>query len=262
MESMLKTQNHLLNHVKGLEGAIFGPGMQEHPFFGGYGNHFSPSSPPWTPQQEWTPQPRQQELPPPWTPQLRQRELPPPWTTQPRQELPPLWTTQTRQQQEPSSAMPGSSSRSPTPPPPPPKRSPLAPVQVQVPVLPSHHAPPLPIPNKQNNTLPSSAIEAWPGKKSIRAVIEQNHKLTTTSKVSTLAVRISRDAVFGEKVMKQCTALGGRDLPGLPREELYEIKKSLFDLFPMFWKNKEDFESVWAGCIDAIGQACKRLRHV
>ena len=255
MESMLKTQNHLLNHVKGLEVAVFGAGMQERPFFGGYGN---PSSPPWTPQQElpspWTPQPRQQELPPPWT-QLR-RELPPPWTTQPRQELPPTWTNQTRQQQEPSSSMPGSSSRSPTPPPP--KRSPLAPVQ---PVLPSHHAPPLPIPNKQNNTLPSSAIEDWPGKKSIRAVIEQNHKLTSTSKVSTLAVRISRDAVFGEKVMKQCTALGGRDLPGLPREELYEIKKSVFDLFPMFWKNKEDFESVWAGCIDAIGQACKRFRN-
>ena len=101
-------------------------------------------------------------------------------STQPKQELPPPRTTQSRQQQEPWSAMPGSSSRSPTPPPPP-KRSPLAPVQVAVPVLPSHHAPPLPIPipipNKQNNTLPSSAIKAglaW--EKYIRSVIEHNHK--------------------------------------------------------------------------------------
>lgn len=137
------------------------------------------------------------------------------------------------------------------------KRQPL------LPSLPSHHSP-LPIASwqKVENTLPSSAIKDWPGKKTVKVVVEQNHKLANTSRVSTLAVRIAREAVYGEKLMKQCTVFGGRDLPGLPREELFHLKKVIFDLFPAFWKNPEDFESVWSGCIDAIGQACKRLRNM
>ena len=131
-----------------------------------------------------------------------------------------------------------------------------SPIELQ---LPSHHRPPLPIPS-YDNALPSSAIEDWPGKKSIMEVIEQNHKLAKVSRASTLSVKIARHAVFGESLMKKCTALGGRELPGLPRQELYTIKRAIFDLFPSYWKNVEDFEAVWTGCIDGIGQLCKRLR--
>jgi hypothetical protein len=92
-------------------------------------------------------------------------------------------------------------------------------------------------------------------------VIEANHRLTKVSKASTLAVKIAKDAVFGEALMKKCTTMGVRQLPGLPRKELYDIKKAIFDLFPSFWKNLEEFEGVWAICVDAIGQLCKRLRN-
>ena len=44
--------------------------------------------------------------------------------------------------------------------------------------------------------------------------------------------------------MKKCTALGGQEPPGLPRKELFDIKKAIFDLFPSYWKNDEDFEAV------------------
>jgi len=127
------------------------------------------------------------------------------------------------------------------------------------PNIPVHHKPPLPIPPSEN-ALPSSAIEDWPRKKSIEEVIDDNHKLAKTSKVSTLAVKIAVDAVFGASLMKKCTALGGRDLPGLPRTELFKIKKAIYDLFPAYWKNLTEYETVWSSCIDAIGQKCKRLR--
>ena len=143
------------------------------------------------------------------------------------------------------------------------------PARVQPPVLkpianhpyvtPSHHRPPRPI-QASTSALPSSCIEPWVGQKTIHKVIEANHKLSKVSKVSTLAVKIAREAVFGETVMKKCTAMGSRDLPGLPRKELFEIKKALFDLFPSYWSSCEEFESVWATCIESIGQACKRLR--
>lgn len=93
-------------------------------------------------------------------------------------------------------------------------------------------------------------------------VIEQNHKLANQSKVSTLAVKIARDAVFGPKLMRQCTPLGVRDLPGLPRAELYELKKTIYELFPALAKSPENFEPIWSQCVDAIGQACKRMRKM
>lgn len=125
--------------------------------------------------------------------------------------------------------------------------------------IPSHHRPPCPI-KESTAALPSSSIKPWNDQKTIHQVIEANHKLSKISKVSTLAVKIARDAVFGESVMRKCTAMGSRELPGLPRKELFEVKKALFDLFPSYWKSSEEFESVWATCIESIGQACKRLR--
>ena len=69
-------------------------------------------------------------------------------------------------------------------------------------------------------------------KNSISQVIESNPRLTQANKVNTFAARIARDDVYGENLMKKCTALGGRELPGLPRNELFKIKKTIFDLLP------------------------------
>ena len=74
-------------------------------------------------------------------------------------------------------------------------------------------------------------------------------------------MKIATEAVFGQFLMKKCTVLGGRDLPGLPRVELFKIKKTIYDLFLSYWKNIEDFETIWSNCVDAIGHKYKRLRN-
>ena len=41
---------------------------------------------------------------------------------------------------------------------------------------------------------------------------------------------------------KHYTVLGGRDLPGLPKAELFKIKKAIiYHLFASYWNNSEDF---------------------
>ena len=79
------------------------------------------------------------------------------------------------------------------------------------------------------------------------------------AKLPTLAMKLAKEAVFGEKIMKQCTLLGGRGLPGLPTAELNNLKEILFRHSPQFWGNTAEFKSVWSDCIESIGQARKRL---
>ena len=80
------------------------------------------------------------------------------------------------------------------------------------------------------------------------------------AKLPTLAMKLAKEAVFGEKIMKQCTPFGSRSLPGLPTAELNKLKEVLFRHTPQFWGNPAEFETVWSDCITSIGQACKRLR--
>ena len=77
------------------------------------------------------------------------------------------------------------------------------------------------------------------------------------SKLPTLAVKLAKEAFFEKKLMKQCTPLGGRELPGLPTAELSKLKEALFSRNPQYWNNIADFEAVWSECIASIGQACK-----
>ena len=52
------------------------------------------------------------------------------------------------------------------------------------------------------------------------------------SKLPTLAVKLAKEAFFGERIMKQCTPLGGRELPGLPTAELSKLKEALHSHTP------------------------------
>lgn len=109
------------------------------------------------------------------------------------------------------------------------------------------------------NCLPSSEIKK---SKLVSAgvVINKYAKMKTESKVGTLAVKLARQAYFGDEVMQKCTVQGIREFPGLPSAELCLLKKEIFSMFPQFWRNPSEFEAVWSTCVSCIGQACKRLR--
>jgi len=52
-----------------------------------------------------------------------------------------------------------------------------------------------------------------------------------TSKISTLAVKLAKEAYFGKALMRNCTVRGTREQPGLPAEKLTELKQFLISLF-------------------------------
>ena len=111
-----------------------------------------------------------------------------------------------------------------------------------------------------NKPLPSSAINKQK-LVTVNDVIMKHPKLRCSSKVGTLAVKLAKDAFFGEDVMAQCTVAGERDLPGLPSKELQQLKNALFMQFPDYWRAPQEFEPLWKEATAAIGQACKRVRR-
>ena len=115
------------------------------------------------------------------------------------------------------------------------------------------------IPENSNTTLNSSEIDKSK-LKSVQSVLDRHQNLQNESKAPTLAWKIAKDAVFGELILKQCTPLGNRELPGLPTAELMELKTAIFNQFPQFWKNPAEFEDLWRKCLESIQQGCKRLR--
>ena len=118
---------------------------------------------------------------------------------------------------------------------------------------------PLPLSHMYSNKpLPSSAID-----KSQLVSVEnvlRSHK-TKLNKISTLAQLLARESFFGGSVMAQCTPGGTKDLPALPKEEMIELKKLLYSIFPQY--SPDMFEKEWRGkCWVSIEQACGRLRRV
>ena len=83
-----------------------------------------------------------------------------------------------------------------------------------------HQIEPLPLSSNSNVTvLPSSAInreKLIP----VKEVIAKYYKMKGESKAGALACKIAREAIFGKDMMKKCTSLGNRELPGLLSEEL------------------------------------------
>ena len=122
-----------------------------------------------------------------------------------------------------------------------------------------------------NTYLPSSAINRVKLKESSEVILKYP-KLRSPSTVGTLAIKLAREAVFGEEVLAQCTVYGDRELPGLPVEELQELKQTLLAQYPDYWKSQHEFEPLWKTSTDAIGlhrsmsskdsgTARKRLRY-
>ena len=124
---------------------------------------------------------------------------------------------------------------------------------------------PLPLPitgvNPKFAELPSSEIDRTK-LRTIADVLWTYPALRMESKMSVLAVKLAREAFFGDSTLKRCTPRGWNDLPALPQAELNQLKTTLFAQFPRFWASPESFEQKWASAREAIAQACKRLRKL
>lgn len=81
---------------------------------------------------------------------------------------------------------------------------------------------------KANNKVLPSSIIIKDKLVTVNEVLMKYPKLHCKSKVGTLAVKMARDAFCGEELMEKCTIAGERDLPGLPTEELQQLKHTLF----------------------------------
>ena len=138
-----------------------------------------------------------------------------------------------------------------------------------VPPASSHHvnkspmgqSAPIPIAALSTKYNEMSAVEIPKEKlKTIAETLQKFSSLRTESKIGVLAVKLAREAIFGDDVLRRCTPRGWSNMPALPQAELNLLKCTLFEQFPCFWTCPEEYEKTWAIAQEAITQACKRLR--
>ena len=96
--------------------------------------------------------------------------------------------------------------------------------------------------------------------KTIAETLQKYASLRTESKIGVLAIKLAREAIFGDDLLRKCTPRGWNDMPALPQAELNLLKCTLYEQFPRFWTCPEAYEKTWAIAQEAIAQACKRLR--
>ena len=94
----------------------------------------------------------------------------------------------------------------------------------------------------------------------VKGVLAKYNSLHFDSKIGILAVKLAREAYFGDHVLMRCTPKGRQQFPALPQVELNHLKATLFELFPTYWQRPEGFDSFWTSAQEAISQACKRIR--
>ena len=127
-----------------------------------------------------------------------------------------------------------------------------SPVDIPLPIAPR---------NSQRAELPSSDINQAK-LKSVHDVLQKYSTLRQESKIGTLAVKLAREAIFGDDILKLCTPRGWNNMPALPQKELNHLKAVLFEQFPCFRSCPEQFEKLWATAQTSLAQACKRLRKL
>ena len=93
------------------------------------------------------------------------------------------------------------------------------------------------------------------------AVVEKYPQLLKLSKLTILALRLAREAYFGTWIMNCCTVRGVGDLPALPHTQLLNMKKFLHSFAILrYAASHVEFETLWKGCLESIGQGCKAIR--
>ena len=114
--------------------------------------------------------------------------------------------------------------------------------------------------NPNINYLPSSAIPSHQ-LRNIDDVISQNRKLIHEESAGTLWQILAKEAIFGKDLLARCTVTGKGGTFALPLQEMNNLKRKMFSLFPRFHPSLEQFEPVWKKCTVVIEQACGRLRR-
>ena len=79
--------------------------------------------------------------------------------------------------------------------------------------------------------------------------------LHSEAKIGSMAVKLAKESIFGEEIMKKSTVKGCRNLAALPENGLKELKESLLTLFPQYSQSPTLFEPLWAKSLEAVGQA-------
>ena len=91
-------------------------------------------------------------------------------------------------------------------------------------------------------------------------VVRLNPKLLALSSIGRLAVKLAREAYFGQTLMSQCTVYGYKGLPALPKDSLLQLKNKLLSLHPQFLNTPVEFESYWKTAVDALNYAMAKQR--
>jgi hypothetical protein len=96
--------------------------------------------------------------------------------------------------------------------------------------------------------------------KPVHHVLSTYSDMIEKEKIGQLAVKLSKEAIFGDSVLQQCTPRGWPGVPALPQRELGFLKRLLYEQFTSYHSSPGTFEKKWTTAQDAVGQACKRLR--
>jgi len=130
-------------------------------------------------------------------------------------------------------------------------------------VLPPSANPPQLIPVSSSSDriyMPSTAIDKT-SLRDVAVVVAENKQFQKKDKITTLCQILARECFFGKNLMSRCTA-GGKGSFGLPRDEMNELKKTMFELFPAYKDCPEEFEPLWEECVTSMGNACRRYRNM
>ena len=114
--------------------------------------------------------------------------------------------------------------------------------------------------NPNSNYLPLSAIPIHQ-LRNVDDVIPRHRNLLHKDSAGTLCQTLAKEAIFGKDLLSQCTVTGKGGTLALPVNEMNNLKKKIFSLFPKYHNSPEQFEPTWKKCTTAIEQACGRLRR-
>ena len=76
--------------------------------------------------------------------------------------------------------------------------------------------------------------------------------------IGRLAIVLAKYTYFGHNLMACSTTTGCKGTKALDTSRLQQIRANIHSIFPLL--DDEDFSEIWANCLEALRNACKRMR--